>query len=173
MPRGRRGQPIQIDQDSPRVRFPPPLIYLGALLLGIAADRFIGSSSGLARLHGLGLADDARIWIAVAVLAAGLIIGLLAAGFFRRAGTDVKPWRSSTALVTDGPYRWTRNPMYLGMSLVYIGLAVAADSLAALLLLIPVVIIIQTQVIAREERYLEGKFGDEFRAYTARVRRWL
>ena len=114
-----------------------------------------------------------RIWAAVVVLAAGLIIGLLAAGLFRRAGTDVKPWRSSTALVTDGPYRWTRNPMYLGMCLVYVGLAIAADSLAALLLLIPVLIIIQTQVIAREERYLEGKFGDEFRAYTARVRRWL
>jgi protein-S-isoprenylcysteine O-methyltransferase Ste14 len=168
-----REQPVQIDQDSPRVRFPPPLIYLGALLLGIGVDQLIGTRSGLARLHGFGLSAEVRIWIAVAVLAAGLIIGLLAAGLFRRAGTDVKPWRSSTALVTDGPYRWTRNPMYLGMSLVYVGLAFAADSLAALLLLIPVVIIIQTQVIAREERYLEGKFGDEFRAYKTRVRRWL
>ena len=114
-----------------------------------------------------------RIWLAVAMLAVGLIMGLLAAGLFRRAGTDVKPWRTSTALVTDGPYRWTRNPMYLGMTLVYLGLALAADSLVAVLLLIPVVVIIQTQVIAREERYLEGKFGDEFRAYKARVRRWL
>jgi protein-S-isoprenylcysteine O-methyltransferase Ste14 len=173
VPCARREQPVQIDQDSPRVRFPPPLIYLGALLLGIAADRFIAGRSGLARLHGLGLADDVRIWIAVAVLATGLVIGLLAAGLFRRAGTDVKPWRSSTALVTDGPYRWTRNPMYLGMTFVYLGLAIAADSLTALVLLIPVLIIIQTQVIAREERYLESKFGDEFRAYTARVRRWL
>ena len=124
-------------------------------------------------MHGLGLGAELRTWIAVAVLTAGLIVGLLAAGLFRRAGTDVKPWRSATALVTDGPYRWTRNPMYLGMSFVYLGLAIAADSLAALILLIPVVIIIQTQVIAREERYLEGKFGDEFRAYKARVRRWL
>jgi protein-S-isoprenylcysteine O-methyltransferase Ste14 len=164
---------VQIDQDSPRVRFPPPLIYLGALLLGIATDQLIGARPGLARLHGLGLTAEVRVWLAVPVLAAGLIIGVLAAGLFRRAGTDVKPWRSSTALVTDGPYRWTRNPMYLGMTLVYVGLALGADSLAALVLLIPVLVIIQTQVIAREERYLEGKFGDEFRAYAARVRRWL
>jgi protein-S-isoprenylcysteine O-methyltransferase Ste14 len=173
VPPGGREQPVQIDQDSPRVRFPPPLIYLGALLLGIAVDKLIGTRSGLARLHGLGLRAEVRIWVSVAMLTAGLIIGLFAAGLFRRAGTDVKPWRSSTALVTDGPYRWTRNPMYLGMTFVYVGLAIAADSLAALLLLIPVVIIIKTQVIAREERYLEGKFGEEFRAYAARVRRWL
>ncbi len=170
---GRRKQPIQVDQDSPRVRFPPPLIYLGALLLGIAVDRAIATRFGLASLQGLGLDANVRVWIAVLVLGAGLVIGLLAAGLFRRAGTDVKPWRSSTALVTDGPYRWTRNPMYLGMALIYFGLAIAADSLAALLLLIPVVIIMQTQVIAREERYLEGKFGDEFHSYKSRVRRWL
>ena len=173
MARGGREQPVQIDQDSPRVRIPPPIVYLGALLLGIAVDKLLGTRSGLARLQGVGLGAEVRVWIAVAVLAAGLIIGLLAAGLFHRAGTDVKPWRSSTALVTDGPYRWTRNPMYLGMTLVYVGLALAADSPAALLLFIPVLFVIQTQVIAREERYLEGKFGDEFRAYRARVRRWL
>ncbi|HUE78823.1 MAG TPA: isoprenylcysteine carboxylmethyltransferase family protein [Sphingomicrobium sp.] len=170
---GGREQPVQIDQDSPRVRFPPPLIYLGALLLGVGFDELIGARAGLARLHGLGLVAEVRIWPAIAALSTGVVIALLATGSFRRAGTDVKPWRSSTTLVTDGPFRWTRNPMYLGMSLIYIGLALAADSLAALLLLVPVLIIIQTQVIVREERYLEGKFGDEYRAYKARVRRWL
>lgn len=168
-----RGQPIQVDQDSPQVRFPPPLIYLGALVLGIALDELLGARAGLARLHGLGLADGFRIGAAVAAMLTGMVIGLLATGRFNRAGTNVKPWQPSTALVTGGPFRWSRNPMYLALALIYIGLALVSDSVAALVLLIPVVVIIQTQVIAREEVYLESKFGDEYRAYKARVRRWL
>jgi protein-S-isoprenylcysteine O-methyltransferase Ste14 len=171
--KGRREQTVQIDQDSPRVRFPPPLIYLGALLIGVAVDELIGARAGLARLHGLGLGDGLRTAAALAALVAGLVVGLLATGRFSRAGTNVKPWQPSTALVTGGPFRWTRNPMYLGMALIYVGLALIADSLTALVLLVPVLVIIDTQVIAREERYLEGKFGDEYRAYKARVRRWL
>ena len=164
---------MSIDQDSPRVRVPPPLIYLGALLLGILLDELLRMRIGLARLHGLGIATEIRMVLTIVPLALGAAIMLWAAGLFRRAGTDVKPWRTSTALVTDGPFRWTRNPMYLGMTLVYVALALGFDSLGAILLLIPVLLVIRSQVIGREERYLEAKFGDDYRAYKSRVRRWL
>src|SRR5690349_8199667 len=73
----------------------------------------------------------------------------------------------------DRSYRWTRNPMYLGMGLIYAGLAIGFDGPIAFALLPLVLIAIQTQVIAREERYLEAKFGDDYRRYKAKVRRWL
>jgi len=98
---------------------------------------------------------------------------LTAAGLFRRLGTNVPPSQPTTLIATTGPYRWTRNPMYLGMALIYAGLAIGFDGPIAFALLPLVLIAIQTQVIAREERYLEAKFGDDYRRYKADVRRWL
>jgi protein-S-isoprenylcysteine O-methyltransferase Ste14 len=98
---------------------------------------------------------------------------LVAAGMFRRLGTNVPPSQPTTLIATTGPYRWTRNPMYLGMALIYSGLAIGLDGPIAFALLPLVLIAIQTQVIAREERYLEAKFGDDYRRYKAEVRRWL
>src|SRR3954468_6325046 len=92
---------------------------------------------------------------------------------FRRLGTNVPPSQPTTLIATTGPYRWTRNPMYLGMALIYAGLAIAFDGQIAFALLPLVLIAIQTQVIAREERYLEAKFDDDYRRYKAEVRRWL
>jgi protein-S-isoprenylcysteine O-methyltransferase Ste14 len=158
---------MQIDDDNARVRFPPPLIFLATLLVGLALARLMGEPEipiirydVLKTLGTLGL-----------VLGAG--IALSAVGLFRRSGTDVKPWTPSTVLVTDGVYRWTRNPMYLGMALIYAGVAMLLDDLTVLLLLIPVVIVIQREVIAREEAYLEVRFGEPYRAYRASVRRWI
>ena len=109
-----------------------------------------------------------------AVLAAAAV-GLAAAALwrFRRAGTAAEPWRPSTALVTGGVYRFTRNPMYLAMALLYLGLALAVDSGVALVLFLPLLALVQAGVISREERYLEGRFGDEYRRYRAAVRRWI
>lgn len=157
---------MKIEQDSAQVRFPPPFVYLGFLLLGFGAERFVGLRSiGVDRLVGLGL--GALIFLA------GLAVGLAAWGLFGRVGTRVEPWRASTGIVESGPFRWTRNPMYLGMALNYTGLAVALDGPIALILLPVLLAIIQTQVIAREERYLEGKFGQAYLDYKARVRRWF
>jgi protein-S-isoprenylcysteine O-methyltransferase Ste14 len=107
----------------------------------------------------------------LAAAAAALLVGAL--GRFRRAGTAVEPWRPSTVLVTDGVYRFTRNPIYLALALLYVGLALAVDSVVALCLLPPLLALVQVGVIAREERYLEGKFGHKYRRYLASVRRWL
>jgi protein-S-isoprenylcysteine O-methyltransferase Ste14 len=92
---------------------------------------------------------------------------------FWRSGTSVIPVRPTTALVIEGPYRLTRNPMYVGLLLLYTGVACWAG-LAWPLLLIPVLVwVIGVSVIRREERYLTRKFGDEYRRYQTQVRRWL
>ena len=154
------------EPDSAGVRFPPPLIYLGALLLGLEAERFVALSS---------FGVDRRLLVAMGALlfVAGAAIMLLAAGLFRRLGTNVRPTQPTSLIATTGPYRWTRNPMYLGMALIYAALALGLDGPIALALLPLVLIAIQTQVIAREERYLEEKFGDGYRRYKAEVRRWI
>ena len=152
--------------DNPGVIAPPPLLFLGALAAGAALDFWLlRASTGLPGWFRWGLG---------AVLAVAMV-GLLAAAFgrFRRAGTNVEPWRPSTALVTEGVYRFTRNPIYLAMALGYLGVALVADSVVALILLPPTLALLQVGVIAREERYLAGKFGDDYRRYMASVRRWL
>ncbi len=92
---------------------------------------------------------------------------------FRRAGTSMVPMNPTTALVTSGPYRLTRNPMYLGMAFLYVAFAFALGVIWALAFLPAVVVIVDRFVIAREEPYLERKFGQAYRDYKVRVRRWL
>ena len=156
---------MNVDADSAKVTFPPPFMYLGMLLAGLAADRILPWS--------LNLGDVARYRSGVIFIIAALVFLLSASGRFRRAGTDVKPWKTTSAIVNEGIYAITRNPMYLGMALFYVGLGLAFSSLGVIVLLPVLLAIIQTQVIAREERYLESKFGDEYRNYKTRVRRWF
>ena len=157
---------MAVEPDSAGVRFPPPFVYVGALLLGLAAARFV-------TLRSFGI--DWRLLVETGTLlfVAGAALMIAAAGLFRRLGTNIPPALPTTVIATTGPYRWTRNPMYLGMALVYAGLAIGFDAPIALALLPLVLVAIQTQVIAREERYLEAKFGDDYRRYKAEVRRWL
>ena len=91
----------------------------------------------------------------------------------RRAQTPVDPYSPSTAIVVEGPYRYTRNPLYLALTLFYLALASIVNSVWPLLLLPLVLLVIQRGVIAREERYLEQKFGEQYLRYKSRVRRWL
>lgn len=111
--------------------------------------------------------------VSYVLLALGLLLGVSAIGLFRRAGTNVNPNQPVTSLVFDGPYRFTRNPMYLGLTCLYLAAALFARSMWACVLIIVVLLVIRFAVIAREERYLDIKFGDEYRSYRARVRRWL
>ncbi|MCW3836087.1 methyltransferase family protein [Sphingomonas canadensis] len=157
---------MQIDKDSAGVRFPPPLMFLGALGAGMLLDALIGRW-GLPFGNYL---EHSAGWV---LLVGGAAVLLSAAGLFRRAGTRLEPWKTSSALITDGVYRWTRNPMYLGMAAAYLGIALILDSLTVALLLVPLVLAVEREVIAREEGYMEAKFGDAYRAYKASVRRWF
>jgi|TARA_R100000149_G_scaffold12537_1_gene4704 protein-S-isoprenylcysteine O-methyltransferase Ste14 len=161
-------------RDHPNVAVPPPLIYFAFLGLGWALDRY-GVQIGLPAGEdiSLGLGTELRRGIALALILGGLLLDGMAAGLFRRLGTAVEPWKPSTALATEGPYRFSRNPIYVGFAITYAGLAVAMDSPVALLMLIPCLVVIDWAVIRKEEAYLARTFGAEYDAYRNRVRRWL
>ena len=150
--------------DNPGVIAPPPLIYAGALAAGLLANRLYPLAfvpRGLWRVLGLPL------------ILGGLLIGFLGFRAMRQAETDVDPRQPTTAIVTEGPYRFTRNPLYLSMTLIYAGITALANALPAAVLLPIVLRIMRRGVIELEERYLERKFGDEYLNYKARVRRWV
>ena len=152
--------------DHAGVRVPPPLIFLGLVVIGPLLDRLLGIAP-------LRIAQPLLTVLIVMLVGAGLAIVLAAIRNFARAGTRVEPWAPSSAIVSDGIYRFTRNPMYLGMAIVMIGLALILSSPSSLLLVVVGVLIIDRFVIGREEVYLEGKFGEEYSAYRRRVRRWI
>lgn len=150
--------------DNPGVIAPPPLIFAGGLGAGLLLNRLRPTPflpPALSRLFG---------W---PVVAGGLSLGLWGFREMRRAGTNVDPRNPTTAIVQEGPYGFTRNPLYVGMALTYAGLSARANALPAALLLPFVLHLVDRGVVKREERYLEEKFGDEYLRYKGRVRRWI
>jgi len=141
--------------DGANVRFPPPLIYLAGLAVGVAVER-------LMKLPSLGLPILIRSVAGGGLDSIGFLVMFAGAGLFLWRRTAILPFKPASTLVTSGILGWTRNPMYLGMAIFYVGLAVILNSLVALMLLPVVLAIVQKQVIAREEAYLERAFGDEY-----------
>ena len=145
----------------------PPLLFLGALLLGLVLDRLLPLPfpvSGIDLVHWI---------IGSSLILTGLALAAAGIRSFSRAGTPVQSIKPTRALVTTGVHGFTRNPIYLGMFLLYGGIGVAARSPWILILTVPLAITIRYGVVAREEAYLERRFGDAYRDYKARVRRWL
>jgi len=112
-------------------------------------------------------------WVGGAVFAIALALAAWAIATITRAGSNVPTNMPSTTIVDTGPYRFTRNPIYLSMFLGLVGLAIAFDNLWLLVVLAPFALVIRYGVVAREEAYLESKFGDAYRLYRSRVRRWI
>ncbi len=108
-----------------------------------------------------------------AIIALSGVIVASAVLQFRRASTSFSDFAPATHLVTTGPYRLSRNPGYVALSLLYVGIGVAADNLWIVAGLVPILIVMQYGVIFREEQYLERKFGEEYLQYKASVRRWV
>jgi protein-S-isoprenylcysteine O-methyltransferase Ste14 len=144
----------------------PPFIFLGFLVAATVLEAGVP-------LPVLGEHALARYLAGAALAACGFVLIGMGTRRFVAAGTNIPPNLPTTALVVDGIYGRTRNPLYLGATLVYLGLSVAAGSLWAIVLVVPLLWVINVGVIAREERYLERKFGDAYRAYKGRVRRWV
>ncbi|CAA9391541.1 MAG: hypothetical protein AVDCRST_MAG22-661 [uncultured Rubrobacteraceae bacterium] len=150
--------------DNPGVVAPPPLIFAGALVAGLLLHRLRPTpflSRALSKILGWPL------------VVGGLLLGLWGFHEMRRAGTNVDPYHPTTAIVEAGPYRFTRNPLYVGMALIYSGISARTNALPPVLLLPAVFAIMRRGVIEREERYLEGKFGEEYLRYKREVRRWI
>jgi len=156
----------QPHRNNAGVVVPPPLIFATTLAAGILLDRFVTFWS-------IPLGDLLPYALALPLAGIGVALAVLALGLFRKANTRPEPWRPSSALVSDGIYRFTRNPMYLGMAFAYVAIALAFGSMSALALLAPLLLVIRYGVIGREERYLTAEFGEDYRRYQAKVRRWL
>lgn len=146
------------------LRFPPPVVYVSGLFAAIVLERIQPTPD---------LPLPLAVVAGLAGGAASAYLDLGATQTFARKKTAVTPWRPATTLVTKGPYRYTRNPMYLGMGALFLGLALAFGFLWGLAILPAVLLVIDRFAISREEKYLENKFGDPYRDYKTQVRRWL
>jgi len=154
------------DERGADVRFPPPFVFLAALLLGIALFYLA------VPLH-LPIGGVVAIAIGLAFVAAGLALMIAARNHFARTGQNPRPWTPSPELVFAGPYRFTRNPMYVGMTLIQLGLGVAFGNLWVVLLAPAALLVVHVIAVLPEERYLAAKFGEPYREFCARVRRYI
>jgi protein-S-isoprenylcysteine O-methyltransferase Ste14 len=152
-------------KDAPNIVILPPVLVGGTLLVGVALHYIVWPVTLLpvvvARVLGF------LVFASAGVLAHSAHLAM------QRAGTNILPTQPTLALATDGPYRFTRNPLYLAALGVYLGVTLWVDGLAPLLLLLPVAWLLHWGIVLREEIYLEAKFGAAYDAYRAHVRRWV
>jgi protein-S-isoprenylcysteine O-methyltransferase Ste14 len=151
-------------QDNPGIRVPPPPLYLLALLLGLLLDR---------RAHVPILPRGVARSLGWPLVGGGMALAAWFIRTMRGADTTIRIDKPVSSLVQDGPFRYSRNPGYVALTMIYSGIAVLRNALWAILLLPLVVYVVQREVIEREERYLERTFGEEYVNYKAQVRRWI
>ncbi len=149
---------------KPAQRIIPPVYFLASLIAALALHRY----APLARI-----VEPPLTWIGIVPLVLGLIMAIAGARSFARAGTPVRPFREAKALVTDGIFRVSRNPMYLGLISALLGVAILLGSLGAFLPVPLFFFVLQHWFVKSEEAQLELQFGEHYREYRRRVRRWL
>ncbi len=154
----------QSTKDAPNVIAVPPLIYLAFLAVGLLLGYLFPVPvlpNSIQYAVGFGM-----------IIATGLVMPFVLLEF-RKAETQFDPRKPTTAIITTGPYRFSRNPSYVSLTMLYLGIAVAADGVWVLAGLIPTLVVMHYGVILREEEYLEAKFSEEYLRYKNTVRRWL
>ena len=149
-----------------RVSFPPPLVFVAGLSIGIACRYLIAPARAP-------IDPTLRLVAGLAVVALGVAVIVSARILFARTGQNPAPWKPTATLVFSGPYRFTRNPMYLGATTIMLGLGVAWNDLWISLFALPALAIVHFIAVLPEERYLSEKFGESYTQYLARVRRYL
>lgn len=149
---------------GPGIRVPPPVFYLAGLAIGFAVDYLwpLSLRAGVVRY----VLGSALVVVSAAIMAPVV-------HRFRRAGTPLDVRKAASTLITGGPHRFSRNPAYGALTLLYLGLGVLFDNGWILILGVPVFLAMDRWVVRKEERYLEARFGDDYLRYKATVRRWL
>ena len=155
---------VRLATDSARVIAPAPVLYAVAFLVGLAVE-FALPTAPLPRV--------VELWLGAVIILISIPIAISAARALVRGRTAFDAKKTTTSIVTDGAFRYSRNPTYMSLTLLYVGLAFVIGSLWVLLMVVPAVAITHWGVVLREERYLESKFGEEYRRYAQRVRRWI
>ena len=153
-------------RDAAQVRFPPPLVFLAAIVLGVIVQR---KAVPLSLLFAPGL----RIAAGVLIVVCGVSLVVSARIWFTRTGQNPIPWKPTPELILHGPYRFTRNPMYVGVTLFVVGLGLAVNNIWISLFAVPALLAVHFIAVLPEERYLAEKFGESYRTFLARVRRYL
>ncbi|HET9636793.1 MAG TPA: isoprenylcysteine carboxylmethyltransferase family protein [Gemmatimonadaceae bacterium] len=153
------------ERDAPDILILPPVLVGGTMIVGLIVHYLLWPVSILPMLL-------SRV-LGVVVFVSSGVLAHLAHRAMQRVGTNVLPTQPTLAIATDGPFRFTRNPLYIAAIGVYLGTTLWVNSLVMLLLIIPVALVLHWGIVLREERYLSAKFGGEYDAYRARTRRWL
>ncbi len=152
------------DKDIAGVIAPPPLFFLAAILVGLGLEWLVRADTNLGRLG---------LYVGLALIVVSVAIAVWGRQQFVKGGTPLRVEESSTAILSTGPFRFSRNPLYLSMSMLQVGIGLALGFAWIVVMVVPAVLVIRFAVIAREERYLERKFGEEYLNYKNSVRRWL
>ncbi len=152
------------EKDWSGVIVPPPIVYLVCLLAGMGLDFFWPIPL---------LPQAFQFVVGFTIIGSSFLLVGLAFMKFRRSRTPIDYRKPTTEIIATGPFAYSRNPVYVGMTMLMGGIAIAVDSPWILAMAIPAVLIIHNFVILREEAYLERKFGDDYRRYKAAVRRWI
>src|SRR6201993_1598145 len=154
------------NKDGAKVRFPPPLVFLGAIIAGVIVQRMAIPLS-------LKLAAGIRLAVGVLILVCGTSLLISARIWFTRTRQSPIPWKPTPELILQGPYRFTRNPMYVGVTLFVIGLGLTVNNLWISLFAAPALMAVHFIAVLPEERYLAEKFGENYQNLLARVRRYV
>ncbi len=152
------------EQQTPDIRLKPPLVYAVSLFIGLGIEQLLP----LVSIPGTWRAGPAVVLIPWAGL---LVVPTVMR--FRKADTTLRVRKAATILITGGPYRYSRNPLYLALTLLYLGVGVLFSSAWVCVLVVPTLLIINVAVVRKEEQHLELQFGEEYLRYKTAVRRWL
>ncbi|MEE9422173.1 MAG: isoprenylcysteine carboxylmethyltransferase family protein [Gammaproteobacteria bacterium] len=151
------------DTDRANVIAPPPIIFAVSILIGSLLDKVVP----------LGAWKISGTIPGVLLIGTGILLAATCIRYFRKAGTTANPYSATEAISSSGPYRFSRNPMYLSLGLIQLGISLLLNSVWVMVMILPALIVLHYGVILREERYLEAKFTDQYRQYKNRVRRWF
>ena len=155
---------MNVEASSGPIRIPPPVIYVAALAIGFVLNYLWPMSP---------FSGSSRYVIGSLLIAVNVLIMPPVLRRFRRAGTAFDVRKAASVLITDGPYRFSRNPSYVALTLLYLGVGIILNNGWIWLLVVPVLLVMDLWVVRKEERHLETKFGEDYLRYKVAVRRWL